>query len=104
MLERRWAPLFTFGLLALSTAGRADEPPGFGEPPPARITIRAHTYSLAECLALAERNFPSLWAARARLAAAHAQLEEARWTPWFQWSAQSAFGVLPQIQGTVVYP
>src|SRR5271165_5994705 len=61
--------------------------------PPA--TIRAHQYTLEECLALADRNFPNLWAARARLATAHAQLEEAIWTPWFQWSAQSSFGVAP---------
>jgi outer membrane protein TolC len=76
----------------------------FGEPAAAPATIRAHAYNLAECLALADRNFPNLWAARARLALAHAQLEEARWTPWFQWSASSAFGVLPPIQGTVIYP
>ncbi len=66
--------------------------------------MRPHAYSLAECLALADRNFPNVWAARARLAFVHAQLEEAKWTPWFQWSAQSSFGVLPPILGTVVYP
>ena len=49
----------------------------------ARPTIRAHEYTLVECLALADRNFPNLWAARARLAYAHAQLEEAHWTPFF---------------------
>ena len=54
--------------------------------PTAPASIRAHQYSLAECLALAERNFPKLWAARARLAGVHAQLDEAKWTPWFQWS------------------
>jgi multidrug efflux system outer membrane protein len=98
------ALLLTGGLVALAPAVRADEPDAFGGPPPARATVRAHTYTLAECLVLADRNFPGLWAARARLAAAHAQLEEATWTPWFQWSAQSAFGVLPPIQGTVIYP
>ena len=69
----------------------------------APATIRPHQTTLAECLALADRNFPSLWAARARLAYTHAQLEEARWTPWFQWSAQSTFGVLPPLQGTLLY-
>src|SRR5580693_8011429 len=59
----------------------------------APATIRAHQYSLGECLALADRNFPALWAARARLANVHAQLDEAKWTPWFQWSASSQFGV-----------
>jgi outer membrane protein TolC len=101
------ALLLTGGIVALAPAVRADTPDNadaFGEPPPARATIRAHTYGLAECLVLADRNFPGLWAARARLAAAHAQLEEAIWTPWFQWSAQSQFGVAPQLQGTVLYP
>ena len=70
----------------------------------ARPTIRPHEYSLGECLALADRNFPNLWAARARLAYAHAQLDEAKWTPWFQWSAQSQFGLAPPLEGTVIYP
>jgi multidrug efflux system outer membrane protein len=82
-----------------------DAAPGFGDPSAnAPATIRAHAYTLTECLALADRNFPNLWAARARLAYAHAQLEEATWTPWFQWSAQSSFGVAPTLSGTVVYP
>ena len=60
----------------------------FDEPSVPTATIRPHQNTLAECLALADRNFPNLWAARARLAYTHAQLEEARWTPWFQWSEQ----------------
>jgi outer membrane protein TolC len=87
-----------------ATPAPADDS-AFGPPPApgATPTIRPHSYTLAECLALADRHFPNLWAARARLALAHAQLEEARWTPWFQWTAQSAFGVLPPILGTVDY-
>jgi multidrug efflux system outer membrane protein len=78
---------------------------GFGQATEtAPATITAHRYTLTECLALADRNFPNLWAARARLAYAHAQLEEAKWVPWFQWSAQSTFGVAPQFSGTVIYP
>jgi multidrug efflux system outer membrane protein len=78
---------------------------GFGEPThSAPATISAHRYTLTECLALADRNFPNLWAARARLALAHAQLEEAKWIPWFQWSAQSTFGVAPSFSGSVLYP
>ena len=70
----------------------------------ARPTIRAHLYTLEESLALADRNFPNLWAARARLAFTHAQLEETRWTPWFQWSANSLFGVTPPLMGSVIFP
>jgi outer membrane protein TolC len=103
----------SFGFLAAAliasaaSATRADDAPtvrawDIGDSAPA--TLRPHQYTLAECLALADRNFPNLWAARARLALAHAQLEEAKWTPWFQWSAQSTFGVIPPILGTVLYP
>jgi multidrug efflux system outer membrane protein len=92
---------------ALADDAPAERPgpaaPAFEATAGAPETIRPHQYSLEECLALADRNFPTLWAARARLAYAHAQLEEARWTPWFQWTAQSAFGVAPRISGTVIY-
>jgi multidrug efflux system outer membrane protein len=87
-----------------AAAAPDDDASPFGAGPTAPATIRAHQYSLAECLALADRNFPNLWAARARLAFAHGQLEETRWTPWFQWSASSTFGVAPPVRGTVVYP
>jgi outer membrane protein TolC len=78
--------------------------PSLETAPAAPATIRPHPYTLEECLALADRNFPNLWAARARLALTHAQLEEAKWTPWFQWSASSAFGVIPPLQGSVIFP
>src|ERR1700689_1812061 len=69
--------------------------------PAAPATIRLHQFTLEACLMLADRNFPNLWAARARLAFVHAQLDEAKWTPWFQWSANSSFGVAPPLLGTV---
>jgi outer membrane protein TolC len=103
------AALAVFPSRALADDGPAAKPGDgafdapFGQVSGAPETIRAHQYTLEECLALADRNFPNLWAARARLAYAHAQLEEARWTPWFQWTAQSAFGVAPQLTGTVLY-
>mgnify|MGYP001313760810 CR=1 FL=1 len=103
--------LLAFGLTVLvpsfarAQADDLDEPSAAHEAPEAPATIRPHAYTLAECLALADRNFPNLWAARARLAFTHAQLEEARWLPWFQgWSASSAFGVAPSLLGTVIYP
>ena len=94
-----------------SAAEPADQPTpepadtGFGTytPPPPTPTIRAHAYTLAECLELAERNHPNLWAARARLAFVHGQLDEAKWTPWSQWSASSNFGLAPELTGTVGY-
>jgi len=81
-------------------AGALD--PFQGNPPPV-ATIRAHAYTLAECLALADRNFPNLWAARARLAYAHAQLDEAKWVPFWNWNASSNLAVLGPIGGTPTY-
>jgi outer membrane protein, multidrug efflux system len=72
------------------------------EPSPV-ATIHAHAYTLAECLALADRNFPSLWAARSRLSLAHAQLDEAKWVPFWQWTASSNLTILGRIEGTPVY-
>jgi outer membrane protein TolC len=66
-------------------------------------TIKAKAYSLEACLLLADRNHPNLWAARARLAYTHAQLDEARWTPWNQAFMGSQFGYLPPIGGTPFY-
>jgi outer membrane protein TolC len=74
------------------------------KPKPAPVvTVRSHAYTLAECLALTDRNHPNLWAARARLAVVHAQLDEAKWTPFSQWNANAGFGILPPITGTAFY-
>lgn len=70
---------------------------------PAIATIRPRAYTLSECLALADRNHPNLWAAKARLAAVHAQLDEAKWTPYSFWSASATGGVLPPLGGTPFY-
>jgi outer membrane protein TolC len=59
-----------------------------------------HKYSLAECLALAERNHPNLWAARARTEAAVAQAEETKYLPYSQFSSTITTGVIPHIGGT----
>ena len=66
-------------------------------------TIKPHQYTLSECLALADRNSPVLWAAKARLNGTHAQLDEAKVTPYSYWSTNATFGVLPQLGGTPFY-
>lgn len=77
---------------------------GFGSySAPPVVTIKPHAYTLAECLALADRNHPNLWAARARLAHFHAQLDEAKWTPYWQWSTSATTGLLPPVGGTPFY-
>jgi outer membrane protein TolC len=81
----------------------ADAGAGFGTYTPPVQTIRGHAYTLPECLALADRNFPNLWAARARLAYVHAQLDEAKWTPFWQWNVSSNVFVLGHLGGTPTY-
>jgi outer membrane protein, multidrug efflux system len=108
---RRWSLswLAIVGLVSCVRSARGDGTspalPGRGhDQDELRVRIAAHAYTLDECLELAEQNFPQLWAARARLEFAHAQLDEARWTPWSQWSAQGQLGVAPPLLGTVLYP
>ncbi len=67
------------------------------------VTIKPRTYTLAECLALTDRNHPNLWASRARLSSAHAQLDEAKWLPFWQWNAGATTGIAPPVAGTPVY-
>jgi outer membrane protein TolC len=82
-------------------ADKKDE--GYGTYTPPAVTIKPRSYTLDECLALVDRNHPNLWAARARLASTHAQLDEAKWLPFWQWNASSNFGLLPPISGTIAY-
>src|SRR4051794_273538 len=78
--------------------GAATSDTSFGSAPVAKPkSAPRRTYSLLESLALADRNHPTLWAARARLAGVHAQLNEARWTPFWQWRADAAFGLTPPV-------
>jgi len=67
------------------------------------VKPKKRVYSLAECLALTDRNHPQNWAARARLGVARGQLDEAKYTPYFQWWANATAGVLPQIAGSLLY-
>ena len=70
---------------------------------PVIATVPSHPYTLAECLQLADRNHPNIWAARARLAYFHGQLDEARWVPFWQWSAQANFALIRPLGGTAQY-
>ena len=102
-LRKAWHGVAFFAALA-TVAVSAWGAPGSGDAANGGVaTAEVHRYSLAECLALADRNHPNLWAAHARLAFVHAQLDEARWVPFSQWNVNAAAGVLPPLPGTVVY-
>lgn len=72
-------------VLALTRSACAEE----------RSPADGHKYSLGECLALTEHNHPSLAAARARLGAMRAQVEEAAAAPLPVVGLNSRFGVVP---------
>lgn len=86
------------GTGARPTAGKDD-----GATPEPPVATMAMTFTLAQCLALTDRNHPNLWAARARLASAHAQLNEATWLPFWGWTAQGATGISPAVLGVPSY-
>lgn len=85
--------------------GDEDNDEGFGQAsaPAPVVKPKTHAYGLDECLALADRNNPNLWAARARLAQTHAQLDEVRALPFWQFGAQATGGVIPSVTGTSVF-
>jgi outer membrane protein, multidrug efflux system len=101
---RNWGLLVVALIGVARVAQASDDQADPLQTPVAPSTIRLHQFTLPECLSLADRNFPSLWAARAKLANVHAQLDEAKWTPYSQWSASSSFGLMPPLQGSVLFP
>ncbi|MDB4937190.1 MAG: putative outer rane efflux protein [Labilithrix sp.] len=80
--------ILTALVLLLTRSACADE----------RAPGNGHTYSLGECLALTEHTHPAIAAARARLAAMGAQLEEARSARAPLVALSSRFGVVPNTQ------
>src|ERR1700723_2703355 len=107
-MRRRHGPLVRSSACALLLAARANAGPldldeatpkdspgaspagSFGTyTPPPVAKVKGHAYTLDECLALTDRNHPNLWAARARLAYVHAQLEEIKWVPFSQFTANA---------------
>ncbi len=62
-----------------------------------------HRYTLKECLAFAENNYPKVHEAAAQLARMRAQVFEARTAPFSQFSAQAGVTLAPTVEGTALY-
>ena len=60
-------------------------------------------YSLAHCLRLAERNYPKVHEAKARLKHKRAQLWQAQTAPYSEFTMTGGIGVAPVVHGTNVY-
>lgn len=59
--------------------------------------------SLRECLLLAQRNYPKVAEAQARVAAAQAQLDEAKVAPYSDFSTTAGLAIAPTVRGTNIY-
>ncbi len=92
-----------FALLNVAERARAEETAVAESPVALTVASKNPTYSLTQCLMLVERNHPNLAMSRARLASVHAQLDEARWIPYFQWSSTLSGGVMPYVGGTIFF-
>lgn len=63
----------------------------------------ANVYGLGRCIALADASSPQIRQAQDRLEQARAQLDEATWAPWMQFSLSGGLAVVPEVRGTAVY-
>ncbi len=64
----------------------------------------AEVVDLARLLALAESRYPGLRAHEARIRAAQARLQEARFSPFFRsWEATASVTIAPRAEGTIIF-
>lgn len=64
---------------------------------------RGRQLTLAQCLALAEQNYPKVREARARLSHKQARLWEAKTAPFSEFRVAGGAGIAPTVRGTSVY-
>jgi len=89
----------------------AEEPDAAPDVPPAAgdasltapMPRRVPGVSLRRCLELAERNYPKIHEARAKLAAKRAQLDQAHYAPYSDFTVTGGLGIAPDVRGTSVY-
>lgn len=66
-------------------------------------TGKARVLTLAQCLSLADQNYPKVREARARLAFKQSRLWEAKTAPFSEFRVTGAAGIAPTVRGTAVY-
>jgi outer membrane protein TolC len=74
-------------------------------PPVALAPARAPTpvYGLARCIELAERNYPKIQEARARLGQKQAQYDQAKTAPFSEFTFTAGLAAAPTVRGTALY-
>lgn len=95
----------SLGLSWMSTAHAGQEQPGVVGVgvEVGRDLQRPRTLTLRECLRMAERNYPKIQEARAKLDQKEAELWEAYTAPYSEFTLKSGVGVAPTVRGTPVY-
>lgn len=94
---------WTFAALAALTAGAALAQTPADKPAPAAVTAQRRVHSLKRCLELAERNYPKVHEARAKLGQKEAQLFQAYTAPYSDFTLTAGIGPAPTVRGTNVY-
>jgi outer membrane protein TolC len=101
-----WIVLCLAAALGLSAGLAVAEPdgevPGPTTRPPSPLHAR-HTYTLRECIAFAQANYPKIHEAAAQLERMRAQLSEARTAPYSGFTASAGVVLAPTLEGTAVY-
>lgn len=88
-------------LLSLGGAASAESPKPTSRP--AATVARARVYTLKRCLEMAERNYPKIHEAKAKLRQKTAQLDQAYTAPYSEFSLTAGLGPAPTVRGTSVY-
>ena len=91
------------GAAAAAATVAADASASAAPAPAVSLAIKVPVYGLMRCLALAERNYPKIHEARARLAQKEAQRSQSRTAPFSDFTFTSALTLAPKVRGTAVY-
>ncbi len=104
----RLAPALAVVLLA-TRASAADDPDVDAALPAASIPVAvpvvavSRVYDLRRCVALAERNYPKVHEAQARLQRMNAELWQAQTAPFSDFTMTGGVGLAPTVRGTALY-
>jgi outer membrane protein TolC len=85
----------------VASAATAEQPAA--RPAPVTGSARAPVFTLKRCLELAERNYPKVHEAKAKLGQKEAQLHQAYTAPFSEFSLNAGIGPAPTVRGTSVY-
>ena len=111
MLGRRSFPLWFAAIGVVLALPALSEPAWSQQQAPSirgaeaaeKLAVKRRGYTLNQCVAMAERNYPKIAEARAKANYYRAQLDEARSAPFSQWSASGGVAMAPTSRGTSVY-